>query len=209
MFVVFWESYDQKTFCLESLKHLIVVSKYSVSQLPLAQLAVSSWKNENCKDRLFRFISNASNYALTVNSPNIESPSGSSCIAAWNTFAYSGNRDGETLLFNLWVLAACDLLVTQSCVYRVSVRPADRDVRATTDVPACQTNQRHQYHVAKYEQVTVPCQVDANPASVQFQWKLNNSAEFVQIASDRSGVLRGPRRASLAGWFIWWHLNES
>ncbi|XP_043229358.1 nephrin-like isoform X1 [Amphibalanus amphitrite] len=51
--------------------------------------------------------------------------------------------------------------------------------------PACLTNQRRQYHVAKYEQVTVPCQVDANPASVKFQWKLNNSAEFVQIASDR------------------------
>ncbi|XP_043227543.1 nephrin-like [Amphibalanus amphitrite] len=51
--------------------------------------------------------------------------------------------------------------------------------------PACRANQRRQYHVAKHEQVTVPCLVDANPASVDFQWRLNNSHQLLDISRNR------------------------
>ncbi|CAH1163760.1 unnamed protein product, partial [Phaedon cochleariae] len=49
--------------------------------------------------------------------------------------------------------------------------------------PVCKPNQTRIYGVAKQERAQIVCQVDANPADVQFKWTFNNSADSVDVAS--------------------------
>lgn len=42
--------------------------------------------------------------------------------------------------------------------------------------PHCRTSQQRVYGVARLEEVTVSCAVDANPPALWFRWSFNNSA---------------------------------
>ena len=54
------------------------------------------------------------------------------------------------------------------------------------DVPVCQSPQPRIYGVSKKEPVNVLCQVEANPAEVDFKWTFNNSAEMIRVPPGRS-----------------------
>ena len=49
------------------------------------------------------------------------------------------------------------------------------------DVPVCKSPQPRIYGVSKREPVKVLCEVEANPAEVQFKWTFNNSAEMIKV----------------------------
>ncbi|KAJ8670460.1 hypothetical protein QAD02_001719 [Eretmocerus hayati] len=51
--------------------------------------------------------------------------------------------------------------------------------------PTCKANQNKVYGVAKQEKASISCQVDANPSEVDFHWSFNNSAESVELSSNR------------------------
>ncbi|XP_047356608.1 nephrin-like isoform X2 [Vespa velutina] len=49
--------------------------------------------------------------------------------------------------------------------------------------PTCKPNQTKFHGVAKQEKANISCQVEANPAEVQFRWTFNNSAESIDVAA--------------------------
>ncbi|XP_069179228.1 uncharacterized protein [Procambarus clarkii] len=48
-------------------------------------------------------------------------------------------------------------------------------------VPVCRGGQTVYHGVAKYEQVNIPCRLDAHPKPLAFRWTFNNSGESVDI----------------------------
>ena len=53
------------------------------------------------------------------------------------------------------------------------------------DVPVCKSVQPMIYGVSKRELVNVLCEVEANPADVEFRWTFNNSAELIKVPTAR------------------------
>ncbi|OXA61211.1 Nephrin [Folsomia candida] len=51
--------------------------------------------------------------------------------------------------------------------------------------PSCKPNQIRVHGVAKLENANITCDVDANPQKVQFRWSFNNSAESLEVPSQR------------------------
>ncbi|XP_042864672.1 nephrin-like isoform X2 [Penaeus japonicus] len=47
--------------------------------------------------------------------------------------------------------------------------------------PVCRENQMMYHGAARYEQVNIPCELDAHPPPVSFRWTFNNSGESVDI----------------------------
>ncbi|XP_035703880.1 protein turtle isoform X2 [Folsomia candida] len=54
--------------------------------------------------------------------------------------------------------------------------------------PSCKPNQIRVHGVAKLENANITCDVDANPQKVQFRWSFNNSAESLEVPSQRFSV---------------------
>ncbi|XP_023334724.1 nephrin [Eurytemora carolleeae] len=52
-------------------------------------------------------------------------------------------------------------------------------------VPVCKSVQPMIYGVSKRELVNVLCEVEANPADVEFRWTFNNSAELIKVPTGR------------------------
>ncbi|ROT79085.1 hypothetical protein C7M84_002213 [Penaeus vannamei] len=49
------------------------------------------------------------------------------------------------------------------------------------DSPVCRENQMMYHGAARYEQVNIPCELDAHPPPISFRWTFNNSGESVDI----------------------------
>ncbi len=62
-----------------------------------------------------------------------------------------------------------------------------------SDVPVCSSAEPVVYGVGKGEMVDVFCDVVANPASFNFQWSFNNSADFIRVPPSRVVVVNGTR----------------
>lgn len=82
------------------------------------------------------------------------------------------------------------------------------------DEPHCRANQQRVYGVARLEEVTISCAVDANPPALWFKWNFNNSAiqtkpvESFEAGSGRSIANYKPVSEADYGTLLCWGKNS-
>lgn len=54
-----------------------------------------------------------------------------------------------------------------------------------SDTPICYPIQTAEYGVGRGEEVSVTCQVEANPPNVAFTWKFNNTSSSAKLSSEQ------------------------
>lgn len=54
-----------------------------------------------------------------------------------------------------------------------------------SDAPICYPIQSAEYGVGRGEEVSVTCQVEANPPNVEFTWKFNNTSSSTKLSKER------------------------
>ncbi len=63
----------------------------------------------------------------------------------------------------------------------------------SADAPVCAQAEPVVYGVGKGEMVDIFCDVVANPATFNFAWSFNNSADFIRVPNSRVTVVNGTR----------------
>ncbi|XP_069178534.1 uncharacterized protein [Procambarus clarkii] len=104
-----------------------------------------------------RLLANVTNKVPTFAVPGLASG------VAFMGVIYSTNEKGRGEMVSLQVYTVKDM----------PERPLD--------VPVCRGGQTVYHGVAKYEQVNIPCRLDAHPKPLAFRWTFNNSGESVDI----------------------------
>ncbi|XP_039281583.1 nephrin-like [Nilaparvata lugens] len=101
--------------------------------------------------------------------------------------------------------------VASNSIGQVESKPFDLDVKFE---PHCRSNQQKVYGVARLEEVTVACAVDANPTAVWFRWSFNNSAvqsrpvQGLEAAAGRSLANYRPLTETDYGTLLCWARNS-
>ena len=49
------------------------------------------------------------------------------------------------------------------------------------DLPVCKTGQTTKFYVARGELIQIPCEVEAYPTDLVFQWSFNGTKDFADI----------------------------
>ncbi|XP_071526349.1 kin of IRRE-like protein 2, partial [Panulirus ornatus] len=87
-------------------------------------------------------------------------------------------------------------------------------VSPPADAPVCRSNHMVYHGAARYEQVNIPCDLDAYPTPMAFRWTFNNSGESVEIpqehilvAGSRSTVSYTPNTELDYGTLLCWGIN--